>query len=244
MSRLGVINGQRWERTEDRCAANERRASCSFEPSLFRVVGSARGGLVCRWFDRSGETSMNRLAPGFVLSACYQLVGQVAAGGMTQVWSAVYEVLQRTVAVKIMHPQTPERHAMAERFQAEARVAAQISHPNIVEVFDFAEHDGLAFLEMEFVDGPTLAELLVEQGRLPPDRARLIPTQLAGALSRAHDNGIIHRDLKPLNVAISPNGYAKLMDFGIANDMNGASLATTGEISGTAYYISPEQALG
>jgi len=187
---------------------------------------------------------MNRLAPGFVLSARYRLVGQVAVGGMAQVWSAVDEVLGRTVAVKIMHPQTPERHAMAERFRAEARVAAQISHPSIVEVFDFAEHDGLAFLVMEFVDGPTLAELLVEQGRLPPDRVRLLLTQLAGALSRAHDNGIIHRDLKPSNVAISPDGYAKLMDFGIAKDMNGASLTTTGEIFGTAYYISPEQALG
>ncbi len=187
---------------------------------------------------------MNRLEPGFLLSERYRLAGQLAAGGMAQVWTAVDEILQRTVAVKIMHPQTQEQQAMAERFRAEAIIAAQISHPNIVEVFDFAEHDGLAFLVMEFIDGPTLAELLADLGQLAPDRVRVVLTQLAGALGRAHENGIIHRDLKPSNVAISPDGYAKLMDFGIAKDLNGASLTGAGEIFGTAYYISPEQALG
>ena len=187
---------------------------------------------------------MNRLTPGFLLSERYRLTGQLAAGGMAQVWTAVDEVLQRTVAVKIMHPQTLEQRAMTERFRAEAIIAAQISHPNIVEVFDFAEHDGLAFLVMEFIDGPTLAELLADVGRLPPDRVRVILTQLAGALGRAHENGIIHRDLKPSNVAISPDGYAKLMDFGIAKDLKAASLTGAGEIFGTAYYISPEQARG
>ena len=187
---------------------------------------------------------MNRLTPGFPLSERYRLSGQLASGGMAQVWTAVDEVLQRTVAVKVMHPQTSEQQAMAERFRAEARIAAQISHPNIVEVFDFAEHDGLAYLVMEFIDGPTLAELLADEGALAPERVRVVLGQLAGALGRAHENGFIHRDLKPSNVAISPDGYAKLMDFGIAKDLNGAALTSTGEIFGTAYYISPEQALG
>lgn len=187
---------------------------------------------------------MNRLKHGFVLSDRYRLAEQVASGGMAQVWTAVDEVLRRTVAVKIMHPETLEQRAMAERFKAEAIIAAQINHPNIVEVFDFAEHEGLAFLVMEFIDGPTLAGLLVDAGQLAPDRVRVVLAQLAGALARAHENGIIHRDLKPSNVAISPDGYAKLMDFGIAKDMNGAALTAVGEIFGTAYYISPEQALG
>lgn len=187
---------------------------------------------------------MNRLAPGFVLAARYRLVGPLASGGMAEVWTAFDTVLERNVAVKIMHPQTAAQRAMAERFRAEARIAAQITHPNIVEVFDFAEDDGLSFLVMELIDGPTLAELVAEQGSLPVDRVRLILSQLAGALARAHENGIIHRDLKPSNVAISADGYAKLMDFGIAKDMGGASLTSTGEIFGTAYYISPEQALG
>jgi len=187
---------------------------------------------------------MNRLTSGFLLTDRYRLAELVAAGGMAQVWTAIDEVLHRTVAVKIMHSQTLEQKVMAERFKAEAIIAAHISHPNIVEVFDFAEHDGLAFLVMEFINGPTLAALLAEVGQLPPERVRLLLSQLAGALGRAHENGIIHRDLKPSNVVISPDGYAKLMDFGIAKDMNSASLTGAGEIFGTAYYISPEQALG
>jgi len=187
---------------------------------------------------------VNRLVSGFLLTGRYRLSHLVAAGGMGQVWSAVDEVLRRTVAVKIMHPQTAEQQAMAGRFRAEARFAAQISHPNIVEVFDFAEHDGLAFLVMEYIDGPTLGQLVAEGRGLPPHQARLVLVQVAGALARAHENGIIHRDLKPSNVLVSPDGYAKLMDFGVAKDMHGASVTTTGEIFGTTYYISPEQALG
>jgi serine/threonine-protein kinase len=186
---------------------------------------------------------MNRLEPGFVLSARYRLVEPIAAGGMAQVWTAMDDVLERTVAVKVVHPQTLEQRALAERFQVEARVAAQIRHPNIVEVFDFVEDDGLAFMVMEFIDGPTLAALVAEQGNLPAEHVRLVLSQLAGALARAHENGIIHRDLKPSNVAISPDGYAKLMDFGIAKVLKAASLTTDGEMFGTAYYISPEQAM-
>ena len=167
----------------------------------------------------------------------------VAAGGMGQVWAAVDEVLDRRVAIKIMHPQTVEQRAMAERFKAEARFAAAISHPNIVEVFDFAEHDGLSFLVMELIDGPTLAQLVAEQGALAPDHASLLLAQLAGALARAHENGIIHRDLKPSNVLISVDGLVKLMDFGIAKSVDGPSHTLTGEVLGTTYYISPEQAL-
>lgn len=168
----------------------------------------------------------------------------VAAGGMGQVWAAVDEVLDRRVAIKIMHPQTVEQRALTERFKAEARFAASISHPNIVEVFDFGEHDGLAFLVMELIEGPTLAHLVAEQGALDPDRASQLLAQLAGALARAHENGVIHRDLKPSNVLISVDGMVKLMDFGIAKSVDGPSHTLTGEVLGTTYYISPEQAMG
>jgi serine/threonine-protein kinase len=97
---------------------------------------------------------------------------------------------------------------------------------------------------MEFIEGPTLAETLATEGPLPGDRVRTILLQLAGALARAHENGIIHRDLKPANVIISPDGYAKLMDFGIAKDVDAPSHTVAGEVLGTTYYISPEQALG
>lgn len=188
---------------------------------------------------------MERLVPGFVLTSRYRLDHLVAAGGMGQVWAVTDGVLGRTVAVKVMHPQTQEQQALAARFRAEARFAAQISHPNVVEVFDFGEHDGLAYLVMEFIDGPTLAGLLEARGTLPADVVRSVLCQLAGALERAHAHGIVHRDLKPSNVLITPDGYVKLMDFGIAKDVAaGASHTLTGEVLGTTYYISPEQALG
>ncbi|HEY3409819.1 MAG TPA: serine/threonine-protein kinase [Propionicimonas sp.] len=187
---------------------------------------------------------MHRLSSGFVLSSRYRLIELVASGGMGQVWAATDEVLERKVALKVTHPREFQKHAVTERFKAEARYAAQLSHPNIVEVFDFGGHDGLTFLVMEFIEGPTLAEMLAAEGPMDGDRVRTILLQLAGALARAHEHGIIHRDLKPANVIISPDGYAKLMDFGIAKDVDAPSHTVAGEVLGTTYYISPEQALG
>jgi serine/threonine-protein kinase len=128
--------------------------------------------------------------------------------------------------------------------QAEARFAARISHPNIVEVFDFGEHDGLAFLVMELIEGPSLAQLLAEEGPLDSVRARRLVVQLSAALARAHESGVIHRDVKPSNVLISVDGLAKLTDFGIAKEADATVHTTPGEVYGTTYYLSPEQALG
>lgn len=163
---------------------------------------------------------------------------------MGQVWAATDLVLQRKVALKVTHPQTQDHQALAERFKAEARYAAQLSHPNIVEVFDFGVQDGVTFLVMEFIEGPTLAELLAGNGPIAADQVRTILLQLTGALARAHENGIIHRDVKPSNVIISPDGYAKLMDFGIAKDVDDQTPTVPGQALGTTYYTSPEQALG
>ncbi len=163
---------------------------------------------------------------------------------MGQVWAGVDEALGRKVAVKVIKPSSAHDEAQGERFEAEARFAAGISHPNIVEIFDFGRHEGLAFLVMEFIDGPTLAQLLAAEGPLNPERARSILLQLAAALARAHENGVIHRDLKPANVMISADGLAKLTDFGIAQESRGEQDAPTEMVLGSANYLSPEQALG
>ena len=176
---------------------------------------------------------MHRLTPGFVLSSRYRLQERVASGGMGEVWAATDEVLERKVALKVTRPQELHQQLVAERFKAEAMYAAQLSHPNIVEVFDFGEHEDLTFLVMEFIQGPTLAEMLAENSQLAADQVRTILLQLAGALARAHENGIIHRDLKPANVIISPDGYAKLMDFGIAKDVDAQTNTLPGEVLGT-----------
>ncbi len=185
---------------------------------------------------------MQRLRPGLVLSERYRLVRHVASGGMGQVWEALDDTLERRVALKILHPQNQDDFALVERFRDEARFAAQLSHPHIVTVHDFSEFEGLAYLVMEFVDGPTLAVLLAG-GPLDSDLVRVLLGQVASALALAHDAGIVHRDIKPANVLVA-DGRAQLTDFGIARSVEGDSRTLTGQVLGTAYYLSPEQALG
>jgi eukaryotic-like serine/threonine-protein kinase len=185
---------------------------------------------------------VQRLRPGLVLSDRYRLVRHVASGGMGQVWEALDDLLQRRVALKIMHPSTHDEVALAERFRDEARFAAQLSHPNIVTVHDYVEYEGLAYLVMEFVDGPTLAALLT-RGPLAPSEVRRLVRQLASALVVAHGAGIIHRDIKSANVMVVGD-RAQLMDFGIARSLDEDSRTLTGQVLGTAHYLSPEQALG
>lgn len=185
---------------------------------------------------------MERLKPGLVLSERYRLVGHVASGGMGQVWESLDDVLQRRVALKIMHPHTQDEIALAERFRDEARFAAQLTHPNIVTIHDFLDYEGLCFLVMEFVDGLTLGELLA-RGPLGHEQVRGYLVELASALVVAHEAGIIHRDIKPANVLVADCG-AKLTDFGIARSIDGHSHTITGQLLGTAHYLSPEHALG
>lgn len=185
---------------------------------------------------------MERLRPGLVLAQRYRLIGHVASGGMGQVWDGFDDVLERRVALKIMHPHTQEELALVERFRSEARFAAQVEHPNIVTVHDYVEDAGLSCLVMEFIDGPTLAALL-SRGPLPMDEVRTMLYELASALVVAHDAAIIHRDIKPANVMVSDSG-AKLTDFGIARSVGSFSMTMTGQVLGTAHYLSPEQALG
>jgi serine/threonine-protein kinase len=201
--------------------------------------GAAYGSAVV-----GGKVPVHRLTPGFVVASRFCLLERVASGGMGDVWAATDQVLERKVALKVTRPQEHLQPLMTERFKTEAMHAARLSHPSIVEVFDFGVYEGLTFLVMEFIEGPTLAQLLTDDGPMAADRVRTVLLQLAGALGRAHENGIIHRDLKPANVLISPDGYAKLMDFGIAMDVDGQTRRVPGQVLGTTYYISPEQALG
>lgn len=186
---------------------------------------------------------MQRLTPGFVLADRYRLERPIASGGMGQVWRATDSALGRTVAVKVLRQDDPD-HATLERFRAEARFGARLSHPNVVAVYDFGELDVLAFLVMELVEGPTLAALLDSAGTFDPDWVRNVLVQLGDALQAAHTRGVIHCDLKPSNVLVASNGLAKLMDFGIARTIAEGSTSVTGDTLGTAHYLSPEQALG
>jgi len=179
-----------------------------------------------------------------LIAGRYLVLRAIGRGGMGVVWLCRDEVLGREVAVKQIGglPGEPEVETM--RAMREARSAAALNHPNVVAVYDVVNHDGRPWLVMEYVDGRTLAEILADEGRLPPQQVAGIGALLADALDRAHERGIVHRDVKPGNVLVDRGGRPKVSDFGIARGRGDDQLTQTGFVSGTPGYLSPELARG
>jgi serine/threonine-protein kinase len=164
---------------------------------------------------------------------------------MAEVYRAHDRLLDRPVALKVLFPELSVDRAFVERFRREAQAAANLSHPNIVPVFDWGEDNGTYYIVMEFIDGRPLSSILRTAGPMHPDRAAEIGADVAIALAYAHRHGVIHRDVKPGNVLITEDGIVKVTDFGIARAINTEeSLTQTGAVMGTATYFSPEQAEG
>jgi serine/threonine-protein kinase len=180
-----------------------------------------------------------------VFSDRYEIVRRIARGGMAEVYLARDLLLDRPVALKILFPELSRDKNFVERFRREAQAAANLSHPNIVSIYDWGEEDGTYFIVMEFVDGKPLSQLIRTAGALPPAQAADIGAAVAAALAFAHRNGVIHRDVKPGNVLLDAAGNVKVTDFGIARAVNAQdNLTQTGTVMGTATYFSPEQAQG
>lgn len=179
---------------------------------------------------------------GTLLDGRYRLVARIARGGMSTVYQAVDERLDRTVAVKVMAPELAADPQFLARFTREARATARLSSPYVVAVFDQGSHDGLAYLVMEFVSGRTLRDLLAERGRLDPATAVSILESVLMALAAAHRAGLVHRDVKPENVLLGDDGTVKVADFGLARAVQASShTATRGILLGTVAYLAPEQ---
>src|SRR3954471_3661294 len=181
---------------------------------------------------------------GTCLSGRYRLDVQIGSGGMSTVYRAFDQTLERVVAVKLMHREIASDSAQLERFRREARAVAQFSHPHIVGVIDAGEDDGRPYIVFEYVEGETLKDRIRRCGRLPVDEALAYAIEITRALGAAHSRGIVHRDIKPQNVLIDEEGMAKVTDFGIARTLDQEGLTADGRVLGTTDYVSPEQALG
>jgi eukaryotic-like serine/threonine-protein kinase len=181
------------------------------------------------------------IAEGARLKDRYRLERLLGRGGMAAVWLADDLVLDRPVAVKVLSDTIASDPEFLARFRREARIAAGLSHPNLIGVYDYAEGDERPYLVMEYVPGATLAERMSRTAEID---CRKLARELLGALAHIHAAGIIHRDIKPQNVLIAPDGSAKLIDFGIALPKDATALTRTGHLLGTARYIAPEVMAG
>jgi serine/threonine protein kinase len=174
----------------------------------------------------------------------YEIQAEIGRGGMGLVFRGYDHLLDRQVAIKVLAPHLVWEPGFVERFLREARSAARLKHASIVTIFDVGQEGDRYYIVMEFLKGPTLADLIRKRGALPADDIVSITRQLAGALDYAHHCGVVHRDVKPGNVVIDPSGRATLTDFGVARAGQETRLTTTGALIGTPQYMSPEQAQG
>lgn len=181
---------------------------------------------------------------GEILGGRYSILDTIGEGGMAIVYRAKDTLLNRVVAIKVLRPQYASDSEFRERFRREAQSAAALSHPNIVNVYDVGEDSGSNYIVMEWVDGQTLNDIIVRDGRLTVDVTADYSMQILDALEHAHRSGVIHRDIKPHNILITRDGHVKVTDFGIARAASASALTETGKVIGTVNYTSPEQARG
>jgi serine/threonine-protein kinase len=174
----------------------------------------------------------------------YELKEIVGTGGMSSVYCAFDTLLERHVALKILHEQFGADEDHVERFRREARAVAQLSHPNIVTVIDRGEENGRQFIVFELIEGENLKELVSRGGPLPVGRVLELGLEIGRALAFAHAQGLVHRDVKPQNVLLNDDGLAKVTDFGIVRSLDAVGQTETGTVLGSSHYIAPEQARG
>jgi serine/threonine protein kinase len=185
-----------------------------------------------------------REKPNNLLGNRYQILEKVGEGGMAQVYRGMDVKLNRPVAIKILYEHLANDRDFLRRFKQEAKAAAKLSHPAIVNVYDEGEEEGLHYIVMEYVDGFTLKDIILREEHLKPEEAVRIALQICDALMHAHGQNVIHRDIKPHNIIVSPEGRVKVTDFGLARAATDATITYGKSLFGSVYYSSPEQARG
>lgn len=184
------------------------------------------------------------ISKGQKINDRYEIIRSIGEGGMANVYLGYDEILDRNVAIKVLRGDLSNDEKFVRRFQREALSASSLSHPNIVEMYDVGEDNGLYYIIMEYVEGKTLKQLLKKRGTLTLSEAIDIMVQLTDGMAHAHDSYIIHRDLKPQNIMIQDDGQIKITDFGIAMALNSTQLTQTNSVMGSVHYLPPEQASG
>ena len=182
------------------------------------------------------------LKTGTIIAERYEILGKIGTGGMADVYKAKDHKLNRFVAVKVLKPEFREDTTFIRKFKSEAQAAAVLTHPNIVNVFDVGDDNGVYYIVMELIEGITLKEYISKKGKLSVKEATSIAIQVSMGLEAAHSHGIVHRDVKPQNIIISMDGKVKVTDFGIARAASSNTISSN--VMGSVHYSSPEQVRG
>ena len=192
----------------------------------------------------SASAAQGEQLVGTLLAERYEIIALLGQGGMGAVYKAHDIELERMVAIKLIRPDLASNPEILRRFKQELILAREVTHRNVIRIFDLGQSRGLKFITMEFVEGRDLRALLRERGKLPPEEAVRIISQVCRALESAHAAGVVHRDLKPQNIMLDPKDRVYVMDFGIAHSLETPGMTQTGALMGTPEYMSPEQAKG
>jgi serine/threonine-protein kinase len=182
------------------------------------------------------------IEPGTILGERYEILARLGEGGMGAVYKARDNELDRLVALKVIRPELAGHPDILRRFKQELILARQVTHKNVIRIFDLGMADGRKFITMDYIDGRDLKSILTQRGKLPPDEAVPIVQQICRGLEAAHVEGVVHRDLKPQNIMLDASGRVWVMDFGLARSMDLVGMTRTGMLMGTPDYMSPEQA--
>src|SRR5438046_4820367 len=214
-------------------------------------TSAAAGSEATAWSHPAEPTSsavpssgLAAIGPGSVLANRYEILQSLGEGGMGAVYKARDRELDRVVALKVIRPELANQQEVLRRFKQELILARQVTHKNVIRIFDLGEAEGIKFISMDYIEGQDLRSLLRQKGRLAPEEATAIIAQVCQALEAAHAEGVVHRDLKPQNIMLDSQGRATVMDFGIARSMELTGMTQTGALLGTPDYMSPEQAKG
>src|ERR1700683_1576244 len=194
--------------------------------------------------SRTAEASIPLLQTGEVLGGRYEILQMLGEGGMGAVYKARDRELDRFVALKLIRPELAANPSILARFKQELLLSREVTHRNVIRIYDLGDADGVKFITMEFVEGLDLRSLIQEKKKFPPEEAVELMQQVCHALEAAHTLGIIHRDLKPQNIMRDQTGRILVMDVGLARMVEGDGMTQTGALVGTMEYMSPEQALG